>query len=62
MTEANSGAGSDPDRSRSQGHPGTPRWVKMSALVVAVLVVALVIAMLLAGGEHGPGRHAASLV
>jgi hypothetical protein len=37
---------------------GTPRWVKVSA-VIAVVVVALVGVMLLAGGpgEHGPGRH-----
>ena len=36
---------------------GTPRWVKVSA-IIAVVVVALVAVMLLAGGgEHGPGRH-----
>lgn len=33
---------------------GTPRWVKVSGIIVAVLVV-LVGIMLLAG--HGPGRH-----
>jgi hypothetical protein len=34
---------------------GTPRWVKVSA-VVAFLVIMLVVALLALGG-HGPGRH-----
>ncbi len=40
--------------------PGMPRWVKVigiAALVVVLLVVVLVLTG--AGGEHGPGRHAA---
>jgi hypothetical protein len=37
---------------------GTPRWVKVFAIVGVVLVL-LVVAMLLNG--HGPGRHAAGL-
>jgi hypothetical protein len=36
---------------------GMPRWVKVLAIVVVVLAVALVVSML-AGVEHGPGRHA----
>jgi hypothetical protein len=37
---------------------GTPRWVKVSAIVILVLVL-LVVVMLLVGGPggHGPGRH-----
>lgn len=35
---------------------GTPRWVKVFAVVVALLLL-LVIVLLLAGG-HGPGIHA----
>jgi hypothetical protein len=38
--------------------PGMPRWVKLSLIVVAVLVLLLVIVMLIAGGDHGPSRHA----
>ena len=34
---------------------GTPRWVKVSALIVLVMLVLFVI-LLLAGG-HNPGRH-----
>ena len=39
--------------------PGSPRWVKVSAIVAAVLVVLVVALVLLGGGagKHGPGRH-----
>ncbi len=35
---------------------GIPRWVKVVAIVVAVLAL-LVVTMLLVGGGHGPRRH-----
>ena len=35
----------------------TPRWVKVIALVVGVLIVLVVAVMLFGGGNHGPGRH-----
>ena len=38
-------------------YPGTPRWVKVSGIVVIVLVL-LVAIMLLTG--HDPGRHTSS--
>ena len=38
-------------------YPGTPRWVKVSGIIVIVVVV-LVVIMLLSG--HGPGRHTSS--
>ena len=38
-------------------YPGTPRWVKVFALVAIVLVLLVVAVMLAIGGEHGPGRH-----
>ena len=47
------------DRERAE-HPGLPRWVKVSVIVVAVVLVVLVLAMLVTGGEHGPGRHGAA--
>lgn len=37
--------------------PGIPGWVKLLAIGAAVVVALLVLAMLIAGGEHGPGRH-----
>jgi hypothetical protein len=36
----------------------TPRWVKVS-WTVAALVLILVLVVFLLGGDHGPGRHSA---
>lgn len=48
---------SHPDPSDVRGTaPGIPRWVKISGLVVALIAIFIAV-MLLAGGEHGPGRH-----
>ena len=40
-------------------YPGTPRWVKVSGIVVGVLVLLVVILLVAGGGpgRHGPGRH-----
>lgn len=46
------------DQSPADTPPGVPRWVKQSALVVGLLVVIGIVVMLLAAGDHGPGRHA----
>lgn len=40
---------------RAGDPPPRPRWVKVSGVLLAVLVLA-VVAMVLFGG-HGPGRH-----
>jgi hypothetical protein len=42
---------------------GTPRWVKVFGIVVAVLVLVLVVLLVVRGGppgDHGPGRHTSS--
>ena len=44
----------EPSSARDARRTGTPRWVKVFAIVGVVLVVLVVVA-LLAG--HGPGRH-----
>lgn len=54
----------DPDPNVREGPDGRvpprmPRWAKVLAIGALVVVAALVIAMLVAGGDHGPGRHAA---
>jgi len=41
-------------------YPGMPRWVKISGIIAAVLVLAAVIAIFASGGRHGPGRHLSS--
>lgn len=46
------GPGSEPAADRM------PRWVKVTLLVVAGVLLVAVAAMLLAPGQHGPGRHA----
>jgi hypothetical protein len=44
-----------PEQSSSRG---MPRWVKVTGLIAAVLVVIFVAAQLLGvGGDHGPRRH-----
>ena len=37
--------------------PGTPRWVKVSAVVAGILLVAAISAAILSGGKHSPWRH-----
>lgn len=50
----------EPDETANgSGPPGLPAWLKISGVVVAVLVIAAIVALLLGGGEHGPGRHGA---
>ena len=41
--------------------PGLPRWVKVAAIVVGLLIL-LVIVLQLTGiaGDHGPGMHSSS--
>jgi hypothetical protein len=43
------------------GHPGLPRWVKVSAIILAVAVLVAIAVTLIAGVDHGPGRHGAGL-
>jgi hypothetical protein len=39
---------------------GVPRWVKVFVITALGLVLLMVVAMLLSGGRHGPGRHLSS--
>lgn len=41
------------------GPPPAPRWVKVSLVVLAAVVLLALVAGLFGGG-HGPGRHSAS--
>jgi hypothetical protein len=40
---------------------GMPRWVKISGLIAAAVIVLLVAAVLFGGGQHGPARHLGGL-
>jgi hypothetical protein len=46
-----------PDAQRTIAASGMPRWVKVFIAVGLALIVLMVVAMLLTGGRHGPGRH-----
>ena len=37
-----------------------PRWVKTFLIAAAAVLVLLVVAMLISGGQHKPGRHLSS--
>jgi len=40
------------------GPPSTPRWVKVSGIIVITLVLLFIILKLTGiGGNHGPSRH-----
>jgi hypothetical protein len=45
------------DDRAADGPPGVPPWVKLLGVGALVVVIVLVLAMLLVGGEHGPGMH-----
>ena len=56
---ASTAAERTPPAARGPGavYPGTPRWVKVGAIVAAIVVLLVGLAMVLAGAEHGPMRH-----
>ena len=39
---------------------GVPRWVKVFVITALGLALLMGVAMLLSGGQHGPGRHLSS--
>jgi hypothetical protein len=41
--------------------PGMPRWVKIAAVVVGLLILLFVVLQLTGiAGEHGPGMHSST--
>jgi hypothetical protein len=36
---------------------GTPRWVKVSAIIALAVVVLIAVMLIVGRGSHGPGRH-----
>ena len=57
MTDPNT----EPDAGRridAGSPPGMPRWVKVSAIIVGVLILLFVVVQLTGvAGRHGPARH-----
>jgi len=62
LPKSNSNNGDDTDvRLTEDRPPSTPRWVKVSGIIVIVLILLFIIMKLTGiGGEHGPGRHMSS--
>jgi hypothetical protein len=57
MNDVEPGVQQEPDGA-STGHlVGIPRWVKVFVVVAVVVVLLMILAMLITGGQHGPGRH-----
>ena len=60
MTDPNPGLGLDRDLDGATP-PGMPRWVKVTAIVVGVLVLVFLVLQLTGiAGNHGPGRHSSA--
>jgi hypothetical protein len=45
------------NQSTATSQEPTPRWVKIGAALVLAAVLLIAVALLVGGGEHGPGRH-----
>ena len=43
--------------SQTEESPGTPRWMKVFAIIALIVVVLVAIVMVAGGGTHGPSRH-----
>ena len=56
MNDVESGAEQGP-QGPTRGLAGIPRWVKVFVVVAATVLLLMVVAMLITGGKHGPGRH-----
>ena len=60
MTEPPRHPGPEPAASGDEGRgapPSMPRWVKLSAIIVASLVLVALVIVVLGLGDHGPGLH-----
>jgi hypothetical protein len=57
MNDVESGAPREPQGGSSHYLADIPRWVKVFVVVAATVLLLMVLAMLITGGQHGPGRH-----
>jgi hypothetical protein len=44
-------------RYEEEPRSGVPRWVRILAIVLAVLALLVVVGLLIGGGHQGPSRH-----
>ena len=57
MNDVESGAEQEPKGGSTRGFAGIPRWVKVFVVVAVAVLLLMVVAMLITGGQHGPSRH-----
>jgi hypothetical protein len=57
MNDVESGAPREPQGGSSHYLADIPRWVKVFVVVAATVLLLMVLAMLITGGQHGPSRH-----
>ena len=57
MNDVESGAPQEPQGGSSRYLADIPRWIKVFVVVAATVLLLMVVAMLITGGQHGPGRH-----
>ncbi|HJV12434.1 MAG TPA: hypothetical protein VJ625_00945 [Propionibacteriaceae bacterium] len=57
MNDVEPGVQPEPIGGSTRRLAGIPRWVKVFVVVAAVVVLLMILAMLITGGQHGPGRH-----
>jgi hypothetical protein len=57
MNDVESGAEQEPQKGSTRRLADIPRWVKVFGVVAATVLLLMVVAMLITGGQHGPGRH-----
>jgi hypothetical protein len=57
VNDIESGTQQEPQRGPTRGLADIPRWVKVFVVVAATVLLLMVVAMLITGGQHGPGRH-----
>jgi hypothetical protein len=57
LNEAESGAEQEPHGGSTRHLADIPRWVKVFVVVAMVVLLLMIVAMLITGGQHGPGRH-----
>jgi hypothetical protein len=57
VNDIESGTQQEPQRGPTRGLADIPRWVKVFVVVAATVLLLMVLAMLITGGQHGPSRH-----
>jgi hypothetical protein len=57
MNAVESGSEQEPRGGSTRHLADIPRWVKVFVVVAMVVLLLMIVAMLITGGQHGPGRH-----